>query len=200
MGYTPVGEEGSRLRFQGASADHGQYVDLLVQPGLGYGQLGAGSVHHVAFRTADDAEQLEYKDALTAVGLGPTPVQDRQYFHSIYFREPAGTLFEIATDAPGFAWDEPVDSLGRELKLPPWLEGQRAVVDARLPVLVSRNMRRGVTCVAAPGTVCERQKSMTIVHEPACLHGGVPLEQADVAVILLHGRGCVGPEHPHAGR
>ncbi|MEZ4581126.1 MAG: VOC family protein [Caldilineaceae bacterium] len=94
-------------------------------------------VHHVAFRTADDAEQLEYKDALTAVGLGPTPVQDRQYFHSIYFREPAGTLFEIATDAPGFAWDEPVDSLGRELKLPPWLEGQRAVVDARLPVLVN---------------------------------------------------------------
>jgi glyoxalase family protein len=137
MGYTLVGEEGMRVRFKGASDDHGQFVDLVVQPGLGYGQLGSGSVHHVAFRTVDDSEQLEYKDALTAVGLGPTPVQDRQYFHSIYFREPSGTLFEVATDAPGFAWDEPVESLGRELKLPPWLEAQRPMVEARLPTLVN---------------------------------------------------------------
>lgn len=137
MGYTLVGEEGMRVRFKGASDDHGQFVDLVVQPGLGYGQLGSGSVHHVAFRTVDDSEQLEYKGALTAVGLGPTPVQDRQYFHSIYFREPSGTLFEVATDAPGFAWDEPVESLGSELKLPPWLEAQRPIVEARLPTLVN---------------------------------------------------------------
>lgn len=136
MGYALVGEEGARLRFKGASDDHGQYVDLVVQPGMGPGQLGAGSVHHVAFRTVDDGEQLDYQAALAQAGLGPTPVQDRQYFHSIYFREPAGTLFEIATDAPGFAWDEPVEELGRELKLPPWLERQRAAIEPRLPHLV----------------------------------------------------------------
>ena len=72
-----------------------------------------------------------------AAGIETRGVADHGFIHSIYFREPAGTLFEIATDAPGFAWDEPVDSLGRELKLPPWLEGQRAMVDARLPVLVN---------------------------------------------------------------
>ena len=137
MGYVAAGDAGDRLRFRGASVDHGQYVELVVRPGQPRGQMGAGSVHHVAFRTVDDSEQAEYKAALLRAGLGVTPVQDRQYFHSIYFREPAGTLFEVATDAPGFAWDEEVEALGTALKLPPWLETYRTRIEETLPPLVN---------------------------------------------------------------
>ena len=137
MGYTLVGEEnggkGRRLRFQGASDDYGMVVDLLERPGQPRGQMGAGTVHHVAFRSANDAEQAQVQENLLAVGVPVTEVKDRCYFRSIYFREPSGTLFEIATDDPGFAVDEPVDELGKSLKLPPWLEAQRASIEARLP-------------------------------------------------------------------
>ena len=133
MGYTLVGEEGNRHRFKGASDDHGMYVDLLVRPGQPRGQMGAGTVHHVAFRAADDAAQAVYQHNLSAAGVAVTEVKDRSYFHSIYFREPSGTLFEIATDDPGFPVDEPVADLGKKLKLPAWLEPQRASIERRLP-------------------------------------------------------------------
>jgi glyoxalase family protein len=90
-------------------------------------------VHHIAFRTVDDGEQLEYQRQLREAGQPVTPVRDRQYFHSIYFRSPGGVLFEIATDAPGFLYDEPVESLGESLKLPPWLEGERRAIEGVLP-------------------------------------------------------------------
>jgi glyoxalase family protein len=135
MGYRFVGQEGTRYRYQGASADHGQYVDLLVRADAGYGQPGAGSVHHVAFRVPDDAAELAYQRALYDSGVGVTDVKDRQYFHSIYFREPGGALFEIATDQPGFPVDEPVAELGRSVKLPPWLEPRREIIEQRLPKL-----------------------------------------------------------------
>jgi len=133
MGYSLVAQEGSRFRFQGASADGGLYVDILHRPGFGRGRFGAGSVHHIAFRTVDDAEQLEYLQKLRQNGLQVTPVQDRQYFHSIYFREPGGVLFEIATDAPGFLYDEAVTALGSQLKLPPWFEPHRREIESVLP-------------------------------------------------------------------
>ena len=133
MGYEQVGEEGNRIRFKGVSDDHGMFVDLLVRPGIGRGQLGAGTVHHVAFRAADDAAQAEYQADVSSAGLGVTEVKDRNYFRSIYFREPGGTLFEIATDSPGFSVDEPVGELGRNLKLPEWLEPRRAEIEERLP-------------------------------------------------------------------
>ncbi len=137
MGYTLVGEEeseaGRRIRFKGASDDHGMYVDLVERPGLGPGQMGAGTVHHVAFRVPDDAEQAEARHNLAAAGIPVTEVKDRCYFRSIYFREPGGTIFEIATDIPGFAVDEPVEELGRSLMLPSWLEAQRESIAARLP-------------------------------------------------------------------
>ena len=133
MGYTFVAQEGQRYRYRGASPDTGQYVDLLVRPSYGPGQLGAGSVHHVAFRVPDDPAQAAYQTALYDAGLGVTEVKDRQYFHSIYFREPGGTLFEIATDQPGFATDEPVARLGEKLQLPPWLESRRTIIEERLP-------------------------------------------------------------------
>jgi glyoxalase family protein len=90
-------------------------------------------VHHMAFRILDDSEQLEYQAEIAAAGHGVTPVRDRQYFRSIYFREPGGVLFEIATGAPGFLYDEPVERLGTSLKLPPWLEPQRALIEESLP-------------------------------------------------------------------
>jgi glyoxalase family protein len=94
--------------------------------------MGAGSVHHIAFRAADDASQLEWRAEL-AKHLDVTPVLDRTYFHSIYFREPGGVLFELATDPPGFLLDEPAESLGEELRLPEWLEPKRSLIEQHLP-------------------------------------------------------------------
>ncbi len=129
MGFQKIGEHENRFRFAALGSALGNHIDLLVQPQLNHGRMGAGSVHHIAFRAADDASQLEWRDTLGATGLSVTPVLDRTYFHSIYFREPGGVLFEIATDPPGFAFDEPLESLGEALKLPPWLEKQRAEVE-----------------------------------------------------------------------
>lgn len=135
FGWKRIAQEGNRVRVQAAHGELGSYLDLVVMPNQARGRLGAGSVHHIAFRAADDAAQLAWRRDLLAAGYGVTPVQDRQYFHSIYFREPAGVLYEIATDAPGFAWDEPVGELGRSLKLPPWLEPSRDRIARALPVI-----------------------------------------------------------------
>lgn len=110
----------------------GTEVHLEVRPALGPGQVGIGGVHHVAFRTPDGDEQAAWRTRLDDSGVGVTPVIDRFYFKSIYFREPGGVLFEIATDGPGFASDEPVDRLGENLALPPFLEPQRARIESGL--------------------------------------------------------------------
>lgn len=102
------------------------------------GLMGPGAVHHVAFRVADDISQEQWREKLLDLGLHVSPVMDRQYFHSIYFREPGGILFEIATDPPGFTADETEAELGTTLKLPPWLEKNRAEIEAALPPLVVR--------------------------------------------------------------
>lgn len=136
MGMASAGEHRDRLRFAGSGAaagDPGTLVDVEVNPSLGRGRVAAGTVHHVAWRVAGDREELELRDALIGRGLAPTPVIDRHYFRSVYFREPGGVLFEIATDPPGFTVDEPVAELGSALKLPPWLEPQRARIEAALP-------------------------------------------------------------------
>jgi glyoxalase family protein len=134
LGYERiVGQEGARTRFKGASNDVGLYVDLLERPSQPTGNMGAGTIHHIAFRTVDDAEQQEYLVKLRQQGNSVSPVMDRQYFHSIYFREPNGVLFEIATDAPGFLYDEPIADLGMSLKLPSWLEKNRAEIEQLVP-------------------------------------------------------------------
>ncbi|MEZ4703510.1 MAG: ring-cleaving dioxygenase [Rhodothermales bacterium] len=135
LGYRFVGTEGDRHRYAGASSDRGLYVDLVHAPNEAPGRFGAGSIHHIAFRTVDDEEQIAYQTRLYDAGVGVTEVKDRQYFHSIYFRSPGGVLFEIATDAPGFAYDEPVPALGSALKLPPWMEPRRAEIETRLPAI-----------------------------------------------------------------
>jgi len=133
LGYQFVARQENRWRYQGASDNIGFYVDLLVDPNRPLGKMGAGSVHHVAFRTHDDDEQLAYLNQLQQAGFGVSDVRDRQYFHSIYFRSPGGVLFEIATDAPGFSIDESVATLGETLKLPPWYEQHRTKIEQALP-------------------------------------------------------------------
>ena len=135
MGYRVTRSEGGRTRLTTGAAGPGTYVDLLVDASLPRGLPGAGTVHHLAFRTPDDAAQALARSTLLAGGYHVSPVMDRNYFHSIYYREPEGILFEIATDSPGFAIDEPMESLGTTLKLPAQYETQRAQIEAALPKL-----------------------------------------------------------------
>ena len=135
MGYREVAQAGPRTRYTVAHGGPGSYVDLLTDPTLPRGLNGAGTIHHVAFRTADDANQVAALTALQAGGWSVSPVIDRAYFKSIYYREPGGVLFEIATDQPGFAVDEPVATLGSRLSLPPRLEPHRPEIEAALPPL-----------------------------------------------------------------
>jgi glyoxalase family protein len=134
FGYRLIKESGNRFRF--ASTDEnapGRIVDLLCMPDTGIGRVAAGSVHHIAFRAKDDAEQLWWREHLVELGYNVTPVVDRTYFHSIYFREPGGVLFEIATEPPGFTLDEKLDELGTHLRLPSWMEPTRAQIEEILP-------------------------------------------------------------------
>ena len=132
MDHVRIAEEGSCFRYS-ASGKPGDFVDVLCSPELVQGQGGSGTVHHVAFATLSDASQLEAREKLLKIGLDVTPVIDREYFHSIYFREPGGVLFEIATVQPGFSIDEPLNHLGESLKLPSWEEKNRKVIEAELP-------------------------------------------------------------------
>lgn len=135
MGYRVVTTEGGRTRLTTGNGGPGTYVDLFVDPAMPHGLQGAGTVHHVAFRTPNDTTQASDLAAVRKLGLHVSPVMDRSYFHSIYYREPAGILFEIATDTPGFATDETVEQLGTTLRLPPQYEIQRARIEAALPAL-----------------------------------------------------------------
>lgn len=135
MQHTLVAEENGLFRFQAGTGGPGSYVDVLHSPKDIRGLQGAGSVHHVAFSTDNDETQLLIRQELEEAGYNPTTVLDRNYFHSIYYREPGGILFEIATNPPGFAIDEPVAELGKTLKLPEWYEPRRAQIEAGLPVI-----------------------------------------------------------------
>ena len=97
------------------------------------GRVAAGSVHHIAFRAKDQAEQLQWREHLVGLGYNVTPVIDRTYFHSIYFREPGGVLLEIATEPPGFTFDEKLGELGMHLRLPAWMESARSEIEEILP-------------------------------------------------------------------
>jgi glyoxalase family protein len=133
LGFERAGEEGGLIRYR-ASADIGGFVDLREVKGFGSGRMGRGSVHHIAFRAADDAEQAEMARKLTDdLGLQVTEQKDRKYFRSVYFREPGGVIFEIATDQPGMGVDE--KELGSGLRLPDFLEGRRSQIEEVLPPL-----------------------------------------------------------------
>ena len=133
LGYREHAVEDGRTRLVNDAADRARFVDLYCEPGAGAGRMGTGTVHHVAFRVPSDEAQAEVREALLARDLRPTPPVDRQYFRSVYVREPGGVLFEIATDPPGFAVDEPAGALGRSLRLPPQYEPMREQIERRLP-------------------------------------------------------------------
>ena len=136
LGLAEAGREGALVRYRAGGSSPGAVVDIRTAKDLGRGRQGRGSVHHIAFRAADDAEQAAMaKQLVTRHGVHPTDQRDRNYFRSVYFREPGGVLFEIATDIPGFAVDEPVASLGRALKLPAFLEPHRGEIEKVLPAL-----------------------------------------------------------------
>jgi glyoxalase family protein len=130
LGFREIGSEGEEVRFK-AGGEAGNSITLKAAA-LPMGRLGRGAIHHVAFRAADDHAQAELAEQLRARGLAVTEPIDRLYFRSVYAREPGGVLFEIATDGPGFAVDEPADRLGEALKLPPPLEPRRAEIEAAL--------------------------------------------------------------------
>jgi glyoxalase family protein len=135
MGYRLVAREEHRGRYTVGDGLPGAHVDLHDDPALPRGLDGTGTVHHVAFRTPDDASHQAARASLVAGGYDVSPVVDRNYFHSIYYREPGGSLFEIATDPPGFTVDEPMEQLGTHLQLPAWYEPDRARIEAQLPRL-----------------------------------------------------------------
>jgi glyoxalase family protein len=123
MGLEKIGEEGDFVRYR-SSADIGNIIDVKKTP-TGRGQMGVGTVHHIAWRATDDADQLDWKKHVESHGYGVTPVQDRNYFNAIYFREHGEILFEIATDPPGFAHDESLETMGEKLMLPSQYEPHR---------------------------------------------------------------------------
>lgn len=135
MGYQAAGQEENRYRFIGDANSLGYIVDIIHRPGRMQAGFGAGSIHHIAFRVPNDDAQLQYQSALNEAGYRVTPVMDRSYFHSVYFREQGGVLFEIATDTPGFLIDEAKETLGEALKLPEWYEVNRAAIEASLAPL-----------------------------------------------------------------
>jgi glyoxalase family protein len=142
MDHKLIAEKGNRFRFSATDVP-GSYIDILCLPDSLRGLGGGGTVHHIAFATPDVDTQLEVRKKLTERTLNPTPVIDRQYFKSVYFREPGGVLFEIATLAPGFAIDEDSDHLGEQLKLPPQYEKYRDEIQKVLkPVSVNLNNYR----------------------------------------------------------
>lgn len=133
FGFSVVDEMDGRMRVTVNGVGPGQSIDILTSPDGVAATNGTGTVHHVALAIADAREQLRMREVLVARGISVTPVMDRSYFQSIYFREPGGVLFEVATMAPGFAVDEALEDLGRGLKLPPWEESRRAEIEKDLP-------------------------------------------------------------------
>ena len=145
FGFELIGEEGNRRRFGVDPHRPNKQIDLVERPDGSFGHIAAGTVHHIAFRAANDDEHQEWRSKLAELGFGVTPVIDRQYFHSIYFREPGGILFELATDAPGFAIDEPVENLGEGLRLPAQYEPHRTEIERILPPLTLPHPKRRST-------------------------------------------------------
>ena len=133
LGFRPAQTEGDWTRYALADGRPGAFADLLTAPDLPPGQIAVGNIHHVAWRTPDDPQQETWRLKISGLGYGISPVMERQYFQSIYFREPGGILFEIATDTPGFTTDETPEALGSRLQLPPQYEDQRSQIERTLP-------------------------------------------------------------------
>jgi glyoxalase family protein len=148
LGFTAAGSEDGWHRFVLAGSPSGRILDLRAEPSQPRGKWGTGAVHHLAWRVPDDAAELDVRAAVDEAHRRPTPVIDRFWFKSVYFLEPGGVLFELATDGPGFAIDEPAETLGEHLVLPPWLEARRHEIEAALPPLRAPNAMTAMPSVA----------------------------------------------------
>lgn len=135
LGFAPVGSEHGWHRYAILGGGSGRYVDIREVPGARRGAWGVGSIHHLAWRVDDEAHQAELRVAIDGAGRRPTPMIDRFWFKSVYFLEPGGVLFELATEGPGFGVDEDMAHLGESLVLPPWLEPHRSSIETMLPPL-----------------------------------------------------------------
>jgi len=135
LDYNQIAQEGSRYRFKNENIDSANIIDILIDENAPRGINTAGTNHHIAFRVKDDHDQMELREKIMSAGLQITPQIDRDYFHSLYFREPGGVLFEIATENPGFDIDESLSDLGSSLKLPKQYESQRSAIERLLPIL-----------------------------------------------------------------
>jgi glyoxalase family protein len=135
MGFRLLGTEDGWHRYGVEGGESGKLIEIKELPEERRGQWGTGSVHHVAWRVKDSEEQMSLRETLLRAGLRPTPQIDRFWFRSVYYKEPGGVLFELATDGPGFDRDEDMEHLGEQLILPPWLEPQRGEIEAALPSL-----------------------------------------------------------------
>ncbi len=132
FGYSLAAQEGNRYRYITEAHPTANVIDLIELPTEPHGIGAGGTIHHIAFRVKDDATQMAFHDKIQQLGLSITPQIDRNYFHSLYFREPGGVLFEIATDNPGFTVDEPLETLGTHLKLPAQYESMREAIEKHL--------------------------------------------------------------------
>ena len=189
LGFRPLREHETTRRYSAGDGGPGTLVDVRSVGGFFRGADGAGAVHHVAWRVTDDATQLAARERVIAAGLEPTPVIDRQYFRSVYFREPGGVLFELATDAPGFAVDEPVEQLGQHLMLPPQYEAYRAQLEAVLPPIHLPLPPSGAAILdheSGPEDVSG--DALGFVHRYLPPTAGVE-QAAGTTLLLLHGTG-----------
>jgi predicted esterase/catechol 2,3-dioxygenase-like lactoylglutathione lyase family enzyme len=188
LGFRPLREEGGTRRYTTAGGEPGTLVDVRTIGGFPAAVSGAGTVHHVAWSVADDAAELAVRQRVLEAGFEPTPVIDRNYFHSVYFREPGGVLFELATKAPGFAVDEPVESLGEGLMLPPQYESYRAQIEAALPPIHLPVPGADVAVVPDAGGPEDVSEALGFVHRYMPPSAGA--EQAgSTTLLLLHGTG-----------
>lgn len=135
LGYSLSAEGGNRSRYTSPNSDRVSHIELIRNNDPAIGHLGAGSIHHVAFRVRDEMTLMHYRDEILKMGISVTPKIDRDYFFSIYFREPGGVLFELATDNPGFLIDETLENLGTSLQLPEKFEHTRSTIEKKLPKL-----------------------------------------------------------------
>jgi glyoxalase family protein len=138
LGFHAMGDDNGWHRYGVGDGGSGKHLDIRELPTAERGRWGVGGIHHVAWRVADEDAQLVVRERIQSAHRRPTEVIDRFWFHSVYFLEPGGVLFEIATDGPGFAIDESPETLGEHLVLPPWLESRRAEIEEELPVLTTR--------------------------------------------------------------
>ena len=144
MGFRQVDRAGSRTRYETGPGGPDAIADVIESPEGPVGEESVGTVHHVAWRAPDDQAQKEWRDTLMAAGRNVTPVIDRYYFKSIYYREPGGVLYEIATDRPGFTVDEKAEELGTHLSLPPWFQVRQDHLEETLtPIVVPTNLVQG---------------------------------------------------------